>query len=122
LQGSGRKAVKGGDGAGVSEPELIVFTDGSKSRLAWKMLLSISLDAYWLVVIDAHTARCSPFITRSTRWSVNGSGRIFWEPPVLEAVAESGKYYLVDTSKAMYDATSDPQKSMPPKERLSSMT
>jgi Zn-dependent metalloprotease len=105
-----RKAVKAGDGAKVSEPELIVFTDGIKTRLAWKMSLSVSLDAYWLVVVDAHAGSVlAAFNQVYTDGLVNGSGTdLLGTTRALKLWLEAGKHYLVDTSKAMYDNTSDP--------------
>jgi Zn-dependent metalloprotease len=105
-----RKAIKGGDGARVSEPELIVFADGGNSRLAWKMLLSVALDAYWLVVIDAHRGTVlTAYNQVYTDGLVDGSGTdLLGSVRSLKLWLESGKYHLVDTSKAMYDAASDP--------------
>jgi bacillolysin len=103
------KAIKGGDRAKLSEPELIVFTDRGKSRLAWKMLLSVSLDAYWLVVIDAHRGTVLTAYNQVSTGAATGSGKdLLGTVRDLNLWLESGKYYLVDTSKAMYDKSSDP--------------
>lgn len=106
-----RKAVNGGDKAKVSEPELIVFADGTKSsRLGWKITVSVSLEAFWMVVIDAHRETVlTAFNQVTTDGLVNGSGMdLLATVRPLKLWLEAGKYYLVDTSKVMYDATSDP--------------
>ena len=105
-----RKAVQGGESATVNAPELIVFTDGGKvARLAWKMMLSVGYDAYWLVVIDAHNGNVLTAYNQVNNVLTNGSGTdLFGTTRQLGLWLESDKYYLVDTSKVMYDAASDP--------------
>lgn len=105
-----RQVVEGGKDAETTAPELIIFTDGGHSaRLAWKIQLSVSYDAYWMVVVDALNGAVLNNFNQVNTALANGSGTdLFGVTRQLKLWSESGKYYLVDTSKAMYDATSDP--------------
>ncbi|MGV8073289.1 MAG: M4 family metallopeptidase [Syntrophobacteraceae bacterium] len=105
-----RKAIKGGDKGKVLEPELIIFSNaGHNSRLAWKIRLTVSLDACWLVVIDAHKGTVLTVYNRVNTSMENGSGTdLLGTVRPLNVWFESGKYYLVDTGKVMYDNASDP--------------
>ena len=104
------KAVMGGDTAKVSDPELVIFAgDGKRSRLAWKMNVSVSINAFWLVMVDAHKGTVLSAFNQVNTGLATGSGTdLTGATRPLNLWNESSKYYLVDTSKAMYDAASDP--------------
>jgi bacillolysin len=105
-----RSAVNGGGNAKASNPELIVYAPGDKiPRLAWKMELEVSLDADWLVVIDALNGKTLTSYNQVMNENVSGSGMdLFGKKQQLNIWHEGSQYYMIDTSKSMYDATSDP--------------
>jgi bacillolysin len=91
-------------------PELIVFAPGDRPpRLAW----SFAVDAGPLfrrrVAIDALSGELAFSVSEVMHANVAGSGTdLFAVTRPLEVWNEGGSNYLVDTSKPMYDPTSDP--------------
>ncbi len=103
-----RDAAGLGDGAEATE--LIVFAPGDRPpRLAWKIEIRQGLAARWLVVVDAQSGAVLLALDQITDDNVAGSGLdLFGERRPLNVWREDGAHYLVDTSKPMYDPTSDP--------------
>jgi len=105
-----RAAVPDGTNAPASAPELIIYAPlRRKPRLAWRVELTIAVSARWLVVIDAITGRKRNAFNRVARDAQAGSGiDVFGMDRSLDLWEEGGLDYLVDTSKPMFDSTSDP--------------
>mgnify|MGYP001256342876 CR=1 FL=1 len=105
-----RAAVSAGDDATVSEPDLIVFAPERRpSRLAWRMHVTLSAASRFLVVVDAHTGRVLESFDEVAHEDVVGSGTdLLGQTRTLHVWQEGGSYFLSDTSKQMFDPTSDP--------------
>jgi Zn-dependent metalloprotease len=105
-----RGAVLNGGAAPVEGPLLIIYAPGDRPpRLAWKLNLSVSPAERWLVVIDAHTADLLTSFNEVHSANASGSGvDLLGETRPLNVWSEDGTFYLVDTSKPSFDATSDP--------------
>lgn len=90
----------------VSESELIVFANGKKPpRLAWKLLLHVSLEANWLVVVDASNGNLLESYNRVADAGVSGSGKDLKGVTRSLRVWQDGVFYeLRDTSKSMFSA------------------
>jgi len=106
----GRFAAHGGSAATATEPILIVYAPGDRApRLAWKLTLSVSWRSRWLVVIDALTGDTLTAFDEVMQEGVAGSGEdANGDSRPLNAWREDGLLYLVDTSKPMFDPSSDP--------------
>jgi bacillolysin len=98
-------------GLHVTEPELVVWApEGRVPRLAWKLETFGGMHERWQLFVDAHSGReIEKFSLIHTR-NVSGSGidllglrrtLSVWNPT-------SGGYFLVDSSKNMFDSTSAP--------------
>ncbi|MDX2166560.1 MAG: M4 family metallopeptidase [Deltaproteobacteria bacterium] len=105
-----RGALDGGAGAVAGDPELIIYAPGDRSpRLAWRLRLGVSLAQRWLVVVDALDGAVLTQFNEIADVNVAGSGvdPLGIERP-LNVWGENGGFSLTDTSKPMYDPTSDP--------------
>jgi Zn-dependent metalloprotease len=93
-----------------STPELIIYTpDTGTPRLAWRMDVAVSLSALWRVVIDAHTGGTLTAFNRVMTQNQSGSGiDVFGTTRTMNVWQEGDLFFLVDTSKAMFDPTSNP--------------
>ena len=93
-----------------SAPELIIYTpDASAPRLAWRMDVAVSLSAHWRVVLDAHTGDTLKAFNRVMTQNQAGSGMdVFGITRAINVWQEGDLFFLVDTSKAMFDPTSNP--------------
>lgn len=91
-------------------PELLIFAPGDRApRLAWRIELDAGALAWWNAVIDAQTGEVLLAENRVQHVNVAGSGvDLFGLVKPLNVWSEGGTNYLVDTSKPMYDPTSDP--------------
>ena len=105
-----RKAVPDGGMAVAGDPELIVHAPGDRPpRLAWKMELAVSMDADWLVVIDAANGRTLTAYNQVPTQNAAGSGTdLFGVTRPLNLWQDNSQYYMVDTSKPMFNTKSDP--------------
>lgn len=105
-----RASVPGGEAFKSSVPELIVYGLGDKpSRLAWRMNLDGPPDQKWLVVVDAATGGKLTAYNRVTDANVAGSGiDLLGVTRPLNVWQQNTTYYLVDTSKPMFDPSSTP--------------
>lgn len=104
------EAVPDGLGAGVNTPELFIYTfENRHARLAWRVEVKVSPAFDWLVIIDALNGAVLEAFNQVQTANVAGDGTdIFGQSRKLNVWSEDGRYYLVDASKSMYDATSDP--------------
>jgi len=105
-----RGEVPNGEEAVAREPVLIIYAPGDRaSRLAWKVELSVSVASNWLVVIDALNGETLTAYNQIANANIHGSGvDLFGVTQSLNVWKEAGTFYMVDTSKPMYDARSDP--------------
>ena len=100
----------GGRPAKTGEPELFIYAPGNRPpRLAWRAVVSPSLMESWLVVVDAingaRLAKISEVQTEDVAGSGVDSNGLTRQ---LRVWKEGAEYYLIDTSKPMYDPSSDP--------------
>ncbi len=107
---SARVAVRGADGARATSPSLIIYALARGGpRLAWQLDLSVALNATWMVVVDAITGRVLSSYNRVAHENVAGSGQdLFGDTRPLNVFRDGGTFYLTDTSKPMFDRTSQP--------------
>jgi Zn-dependent metalloprotease len=106
-----RAAIPHGQEAQAISAELIIFAPTDRpARLAWKLELATAPDARWLAVVDAATGRVLSLYNRiETAGAVLGAGLdLFGAPEALNLWKEGGRYWMVDTSKPMFDPASDP--------------
>ena len=105
-----RAEVPDGEESVAREPVLIIYAPGDRaSRLAWKVELCVSVASNWLVVIDALNGETLTAYNQIANANVHGSGvDLFGVTQSLNVWKETGTFYMVDTSKPMYDARSDP--------------
>jgi len=103
-----RRNVPEGESGIPGEPELIIYAPGDRlPRLAWKLEISVSLQSKWLVIIDALNGACLTAYNQVKSGSESGSGTdLFGDKYSLNLWEKSGTYYMVDTSKPMYNAAS----------------
>lgn len=108
-----RTIVPEGDRAVVSPPELILYAPGTRGprdpRLAWRVETESALDQRWLVVIDAVDGAQLLAYNQAFHAAVPGFDRdLSGKARDLDVWREGSSYYLVDTSKPMYDPASVP--------------
>ncbi|WP_131655424.1 hypothetical protein [Methylocucumis oryzae] len=105
-----KAAVPDADNATVSQAELIYFAlDDKPVRLAWKQEVNVSDSSRWLVVIDALDGSVLTAFNEVMNANIVGSGTdLLGVKRPLNVWNQSGKYYLIDTSKKMYDKSSNP--------------
>src|SRR5262249_6736299 len=78
-------------------------------RLSWKLRVEVSLRARWTVVVDARSGAVLDRFSEVMEQNVAGVGTdANGDRRALNVWSENGLFYLVDTSKPMYDPTSDP--------------
>lgn len=94
----------------ASEPELIVYGPlDQPPRLGWKFQIELGAWAAWRFVIDALDGRVLLKINLVQHAAVQGSGVDGrGNTRALNLWQEGGTFYLVDTSKPMFDAQSSP--------------
>ena len=105
-----RTALRAPLGRAAAEPELLIYAPGTRApRLAWRIELDAGLLAWWNAFVDAETGELLLAENRVHSANVAGSGiDLFGLAKPLNVWSEAGVFYLVDTSKLMYDPTSDP--------------
>ena len=91
-------------------PELIIYAPLDRQpRLAWKFDLFLDLTQRWCVVIDASNGKKLTSFSRVHTANVQGSGiDIGGTRRALNVFQASGTHYMIDTSKPMYKAGSQP--------------
>jgi len=105
-----RKQVPDGESAPTSTPELFLYAPGdTQTRLAWDVLVEASFTSHWRVVIDARSGVSLMAYNTVMSENVSGSGRDLGnQTQAFNVWQEGGTHFLVDTSRPMYDPTSDP--------------
>jgi uncharacterized repeat protein (TIGR01451 family) len=105
-----RQFTPDGSGAEPSAPVLSFYAPLDRPvRLAWKVELMLDAARHWLVVIDANNGMKLTAFNQVTDENVVGSGMdLLNQNRPLNTWHANNKYYLVDTSKPMFDATSMP--------------
>jgi bacillolysin len=95
-------------GESTSIPELIVYTrEGYRPRLGWKLTVHESLIERWVVVIDAMNGAVLERFNSVPTGNVSGTGRdLRGNTRTLNVWQEGSSFYLLDSSKAMFDPTS----------------
>ena len=104
-----RTGLTDGAEAEVSASELIIYAPGdTPPRLAWKLELAIDLTSRWLVVIDAVTGAELTAYSLVMHQQVAGSGvDLFGRTRPLNVWQQDGLFWMVDTSKRMFDPRFD---------------
>ncbi len=104
-----RTALTDGDKAEVATSELIIYAPGdTPPRLAWKLELNISLTSRWLVVIDAINGDELTAYNQVMHQHVAGSGTdLFGIRRPLNVWQQDGLFWMIDTSKPMFDPRFD---------------
>ncbi len=105
-----RTGLPDGAEAEVSASELIIYAPGdTPPRLAWKLELAIDLTSRWLVVIDAVNGAELTAYSLVMHQQVAGSGvDLFGRTRRLNVWQQDGLFWMVNTSKPMFDPNSDP--------------
>jgi Zn-dependent metalloprotease len=104
-----RREVTNGRAA-QPDTDLIIYAPGDRApRLAWRVELSATLAERWLVIVDADDGALLASIDLVEEANVRGSGRgVFNDQLPIDVFEENGAFFLVDTSKPMFDPSSDP--------------
>jgi Zn-dependent metalloprotease len=105
-----RVAVPQGERANVESARLIVHAATDRpARLAWKIDLDIAPDAQWRAIVDALNGQILSRYNTVPDEAVVGSGTdAFGNSQNLNLWLEANTYYLLDTSKPMFDPLSNP--------------
>jgi Zn-dependent metalloprotease len=105
-----RRRLPDSANAAISQPELIIYAPGDiASRLAWDVRVPISVTSSWRVVVDARSGAILTAYDTVMTENVTGSGQdLSSQTQALNVWHESGTYYMVDTSKPMYQIGSNP--------------
>ena len=105
-----RTGLTDGAEAEVTASELIIYAPGdTPPRLAWKLELAIDLTSRWLVVIDAVNGAELTAYSQIMHQRVAGSGvDLFGRTRPLNVWRQDGLFWMVDTSKLMFDPSLDP--------------
>ncbi|MCZ6854986.1 MAG: M4 family metallopeptidase, partial [Gammaproteobacteria bacterium] len=89
--------------------ELLIYIADSRPRLAWRFRLAESQSQVWSVFVDAQTGQMQSAYNEIPSNHVVGSGSdLFGMTRSLNVWEEGGVFYMVDTSKPMYDPASNP--------------
>ncbi|MBU0637974.1 MAG: M4 family metallopeptidase [Planctomycetes bacterium] len=99
-----------GSDAETSEPVLMIYAPGdAPTRLAWKVEVWHGQDQGWQVFVDAWDGSALDTLSLVYTENVTGSGiDVSDQQRALNVWHNAGEYYLVDTSKPMFDPTSTP--------------
>ena len=94
----------------AARAELIIYAPlDEPSRLAWKVAVVPSLDADWVVIVDALSGAVLTAFNRVMHATVPGSGAdLFGYSRQLDVWAQGGQFYLSDATKPMFDPASQP--------------
>jgi Zn-dependent metalloprotease len=105
-----RAAVPRGATVAVRAPELVIYAPGDRPpRLAWRLEVRAGFLADYLVLIDARDGSRLLAYNRVMDANVPGAGQdLFGVARPLNVFQEGGQFFLIDTSKPMFDLTSDP--------------
>jgi Zn-dependent metalloprotease len=106
-----KRHIPSGAQGQIKDSRLILYGSGDvPAHLAWKLELEIGLGAYWIVVVDALNGDVMTAYNTVQEVAATGSGvDLFGQAQSLNLwFANDGFYYLIDTSKPMYDPSSSP--------------
>jgi Zn-dependent metalloprotease len=105
-----RLAVPGAAQAATSAPELIVYAPVDRApRLAWKVEVNASLAERRLVIVDAKDGSVADSIDLIHDANVLGAGLdVFGVERPINVFQQGGTFFLVDTSKPMFNPLSTP--------------
>lgn len=94
----------------ATEPALIIYAPLDRApRLAWRLDLTLGWLAAWRVVVDAETGAILSRVSRVCDVNATGSAKdLGGVTRSLNLWSESGKFYLADTSRAMFNTASKP--------------
>ncbi|MCH8136149.1 MAG: M4 family metallopeptidase, partial [Proteobacteria bacterium] len=96
----------------ISDPELIIFSkDGRNPRLAWHFEIDLSAIENRLIILDAHDGTELFSINQVQTGQASGQGvDLFGQTQVFSSSLweDAGIFYLVDTTKTMFDLASVP--------------
>lgn len=103
-------ALPQGEAEVAGSPELIIYAPGDRrARLAWKITFTLSLYSRWRVIVDAANGEVLSAHDIIPKQGVSGMGiDLSGNQRDLSVWSENSQYYMVDTSKSMYDPASDP--------------
>ena len=109
-QGIAIRHVQSAESPDTVTSELIVYAPGSSAaRLSWKIRVIIAPAADWLVVVDALNGNILTSYNQVNTDGESGAGTDLTNTTRdLNVWYGDNLYYMIDTSKAMYDAASDP--------------
>jgi Zn-dependent metalloprotease len=99
-----RAHVAGAEATVIGPPELLYYTGGGATILAWRVFVPASLRARWWVVVDAATGAIANAwnAVEDTDFVGSGTGGLN-EPETIHVWNEApSSFFLVDTSKAMF--------------------
>ncbi|MCU1348266.1 MAG: Thermolysin [Acidobacteria bacterium] len=107
-RGTCLRSLASGELAAAGVPQLIVYAHGTRRpRLAWKLDVSESLAERWTIVVDAVNGAVLTRFNRVETANVTGSGRdLGGVTRSLNLWLQGGTYFLLDSSKMMFDPTS----------------
>jgi len=99
-----------GQARNVLKPDLIIYAPNDRMpRLAWKMGVHVALDSQWVVIVDAVNGATLEVFSQVMDANVSGTGEdLFGTTRSLNVWEQSGTFFMVDTSKAMFDVSSSP--------------
>ncbi|MGF1528238.1 MAG: M4 family metallopeptidase [Candidatus Competibacterales bacterium] len=95
----------------LEEPRLIVYAplQPTPPRLAWQLLIQTGFSQRWLVAVDAvDGAVLSAFNTVPTQTQTGSGTDLQGLTRSFGTWGENGVFYLIDTTKPMFDPSSDP--------------
>jgi Zn-dependent metalloprotease len=103
-------AVPGIDLAAPAPASLLIYAPGDRPpRLAWRVELPATLHEQWVVLVDALNGAILTRFNQVMDANVAGSGvDLFGTARPLNVFAQGATFFMVDTSKLMFDATSAP--------------
>ncbi len=105
-----RASVANGLAADVTDPELVLYAPlEAPVRLAWRFELNAGLASAWRFVIDARDGTILRRTSRIYDAAATGGGiDLGGASRNLNVWQQGANYYLLDTSKPMFNAGSDP--------------
>jgi Zn-dependent metalloprotease len=108
--GIARSKVPDGEAAKIGGLAIIIYAPlDAAPRLAWKLQVAPSLVSRWLVVVDAITGEVLSSFNQVMDANRAGSGvDLFGNTRPLNVWEEGGFFYLLDTSKVMFNPALGP--------------
>lgn len=91
------------------QAELIFYYSQQSYKLAWKIEVKADINARWMVIVDATNDHILLKFNEVMELATTGSGEdLFNQTQNLPLYEQGGFFYLLDTSKAMFDPSSTP--------------